>query len=68
MSNVTYSTRLLECQRPNLAVSMKIYLIYVFILLGSRLALPYVTLSVLHVAPVFQELAKPTVISFVGCS
>ena len=29
---------------------------------------PYVTSWVLHVAPAFQELAKQTIISFVGCS
>ena len=68
MSNLTYTARLFECQRPNLVVSMKISS-YLFVFRpSSRLTSPHVTLSVLNVASAFQELAKPTVISFVGCS
>ena len=63
--NLAFTARLLECQRPISLVSTQISSIYLFFVLGSR---PNITLSILYVAPAFQELAKQTIISSVGCS
>ena len=63
--NLAYTACLLESQRPISLVSTQISSIYLFFVLGSR---PNITLSILYVAPAFQELAKQTIISSVGCS
>jgi hypothetical protein len=53
---------------------MKISFIYLFsrwvqgLLVLGYCSSPNVALGVLHVVPAFQELAKQTIISFVGCS
>lgn len=55
-------------------VSTKISCIYIFLSWVKGLLVlgycpsPHIILWVLHVTPAFQELAKQTIISFIGCS
>jgi hypothetical protein len=59
----------------NSLLSVRKFLLFIYfspwvedLLVLSYCSLPCVSLWVLHVAPALQELAKQTVISFVGCS
>jgi hypothetical protein len=66
MHNLAYTARLPEYQRPTLFGQYANFF-YLFIFrLGFKAIAHHPML--LHVAAAFQELAKQTIISFVGCS
>ena len=74
MCNLVYIAHLLECQCPTLVVSMKIYFISLFFVLGwvfacvRLLLFMYVTLWILHVSHTFQGSAKQNLFPFITCS
>jgi hypothetical protein len=49
MSNVAYTSRLLDCQCPNLVVSIKISFIYLFFVLGSILCVRPLSFALCYV-------------------
>jgi len=62
MSNLAYTTRLLESPCPTLFsygnFHFFIYIFVQYLLVLGYIPSPCVTLSVLHVAPVLQKIAK----------
>jgi hypothetical protein len=75
MHNLNNTAQLLEWVCPTLFGKYK-NLLYIYFFLSWVQGLlvlgycpsPHVILWVLHVAPAFQELAKQTIVSFIGCS
>jgi len=66
MHNLPYTARLLECQRPTLfGQYANFFYLFIFRLVFKAIALHP---TLLHVAAAFQEFAKQTIISSVGCS